>query len=113
MKIPSKVKVGRQWYTVQEPEALKGKFGDCNYTERVIRVAKNRLVIDPIGCGISNHYHTPYTVSERDNTFWHELVHAILHDMDSRRARDEIFVSRFANRLTEAINTAVFEEKEE
>jgi len=45
---------------------------------------------------------------ERSDTFWHELTHAILHDMDSRLVNDESFVTRFAYRLNNAINSAKF-----
>jgi hypothetical protein len=36
------------------------------------------------------------------------LTHAILHDMDSRLVNDEKFVTRFAYRLNNAINSAKF-----
>ena len=44
------------------------------------------------------------------DTFWHEVVHTILRDMGEHRLNsNEAFVTKFANRLTEAINTAKFE----
>jgi hypothetical protein len=44
------------------------------------------------------------------DTFWHEIVHTILKDMGEHRLNsNEVFVTKFANRLTEAINTAKFE----
>ena len=43
------------------------------------------------------------------NTLWHEITHAILHDMgESKLNRDEKFVSGFADRLEQAIRTAKF-----
>ena len=48
-----------------------------------------------------------FTPSQRANTFWHELTHAILHDMDSELNYDEKFVSAFSDRLSQAVETAV------
>jgi len=43
------------------------------------------------------------------DTFWHELVHAILNDMGRNTLNaDEQFVTGFANRLTKAIQSARF-----
>ena len=42
-------------------------------------------------------------------SFWHEVTHAILHDMGRDTLnRDERFVTEFAHRLTKAINSARF-----
>ena len=49
-----------------------------------------------------------YTASEKSNTFWHELTHAILYDMNSKLNYDEKFVSAFADRLDQAVATARF-----
>jgi hypothetical protein len=44
------------------------------------------------------------------DTFWHEVVHTILKDMGEHRLNsNEAFVTKFANRLTEAIQHAKFE----
>jgi hypothetical protein len=43
------------------------------------------------------------------DTFWHELVHAILNDMgEDLLNNNEKFVTGFANRLTKAIQSARF-----
>jgi hypothetical protein len=44
--------------------------------------------------------------SELDDTFWHELTHIILQDMGSDLTDNENFVTAFANRLTQAVNSA-------
>lgn len=44
----------------------------------------------------------------RLTTFWHEVVHGILHDMGSRKNSDEIFVDAFAKRLVQVTLTAKF-----
>jgi len=49
-----------------------------------------------------------YSADERANTFWHELTHAILYDMNNKLTHDEKFVFDFANRLHQAISTARF-----
>jgi hypothetical protein len=49
-----------------------------------------------------------YKTEEMDDSFWHELTHAILHEMGSGLYRDEKFVTKFANLLTRAINSAKF-----
>jgi hypothetical protein len=49
-----------------------------------------------------------YDKEERSETFWHELTHAILHDMKSKLDYDEKFVTAFSQRLDQAINTAKF-----
>ena len=46
---------------------------------------------------------------DQHNTLWHEIVHAILVDMGEHKLnRKESFVSRFADRLEQAIRTAKF-----
>jgi hypothetical protein len=40
------------------------------------------------------------------DTFWHELTHAVLHDMGHPLRDDEKFVVKFANRLSCAIDSA-------
>ncbi len=43
-------------------------------------------------------------------TFFHELTHAVLYEMEHKLARDEAFVTRFAQLLSGAIETARFED---
>jgi hypothetical protein len=47
-----------------------------------------------------------YKQEDVDDTFWHELTHAILNDMGSSLDRDEEFVTAFSKRLAQAVNTA-------
>ena len=70
-------------------------LGHVDYESRLIQIAKQT-------------HNTPVGPRERSDTFWHELTHAILHDMDSRLVNDEKFVYRFASRLNNAINSAKF-----
>ena len=43
------------------------------------------------------------------NTFWHEITHAILFEMGTPQFRDERFVTEFADKLSGAIDSAIFE----
>jgi predicted SprT family Zn-dependent metalloprotease len=47
-----------------------------------------------------------YRSEEINETFWHELTHAILNDMGSSLDRDEEFVIAFSKRLAQAVSTA-------
>jgi hypothetical protein len=93
--IPSEVKVGKRKYTVERVEVIAGCKGDVTYETNTIRVASR-----------SSYY--AYTNEEQYNTFWHELTHAILHDMNSHLESNERFVKAFADRLTNAITSAKF-----
>jgi hypothetical protein len=51
-----------------------------------------------------------FAPTDVNDTFWHELVHAILDDMGyDTLNRSERFVTGFARRLNKAIETARFE----
>lgn len=90
MKLPSKMRVGSRMYSIEVVEAMLDKcYGRINYDKRLIRIHKRK----------------PRGMSE---TFWHETVHAILHDMEHPLYRNERFVTAFADRLSKAINSAQF-----
>ena len=100
MKIPKKIKIGRRWYTIETVEQMPkaGYMGDIDYPpSQHIRVGLR-----------SSRTGKSFKQEEVADTFWHEVVHAILHDMDSKLYRNETFVSAFAARLTKAINSARF-----
>lgn len=48
------------------------------------------------------------TTKQQTHTFWHEMTHAILRDMEHRLEHDEEFVDEFARRLNNAIYSAKF-----
>jgi hypothetical protein len=100
LKIPKKIKIGRRWYTIEVVEKMPttGHMGEIDYPpNQHIRVGLR-----------SNRTGKSFKQEEVADTFWHEVVHAILHDMDSRLYRNETFVGAFAARLTKAINSARF-----
>lgn len=99
MNIPSKFKVGTNWYEVEVTQTLnrRAEMGCVYYDLSLIQIASR-----------SNVSKRAYTPAEMTNTFWHELTHAILHDMDHQLCNNEKFVTEFANRLTQAITSAKF-----
>lgn len=100
MEIPKKIRVGRRWYTVEVVDQMKtrGQMGRVDYPpQQHIRLALR-----------SNKTGRSFKQEEVSDTFWHEVMHAILYDMDSRLYADEKFVTSVASRLTAAINSARF-----
>ena len=59
--------------------------------------------IDFVPGDIYVHNHKAHKMQE---TFWHELTHAILYEMDHPLYRSEVFVTRFAQLLNKAIDSA-------
>lgn len=97
MRIPKKVKVGKHTYVIKQPETNPTLcHGTCNYATKTIKVFK------------TSKFNEKYADKRRAETLWHELTHAILHDMGNKLAHDEKFVSAFANRLNNAIHSAEF-----
>lgn len=99
MRIPKQIKIGRKWYTVEVVKFSDkyGTMGNCDYNERTITVATHSTLT-----------RQRYKSEDIDDTFWHEVVHCILKDMDNKLESNEKFVLAFANRLTKAINSARF-----
>jgi predicted SprT family Zn-dependent metalloprotease len=99
MELPKKIKVGDRWYSVEIVETMERRahMGYVYYGTGAIEIAKK-----------SNVTNKRYSNEEVSDTFWHELTHAILYDMGSNLYSNEKFVTRFANRLSKAINTARF-----
>lgn len=98
--IPKRIRVGEKEYSIEVVEAMLDKrlAGEINYHERLIQVGMRN--------GRTGRLFNPNFVHD---TFWHELVHAILDDMDEDKLnRNEKFVTAFAARLAKAIRTARF-----
>ena len=96
MKIPKQFTVGPTTYnvewrhTIQNPAAM----GRTYYRKKLVEIAK----YDDFG--------NPFEQGEIDDTFWHELTHIILQDMGNDLTDNENFVTAFANRLTQAVNSS-------
>jgi hypothetical protein len=98
--LPKKVKVGDKWYSVEVVEAMKDKddMGRVHYPEQKIKIGLR-----------NNRTGRKFSSESVKETFWHELVHAILEDMGEQRLNNrEDFVEGFAARLATAIETARF-----
>jgi len=98
MKIPTEITVGKNTYKIQFTYKIHNpsSLGRTHYDLKLINLAK----LDSYG--------TPLEEVEVDDAFWHELTHAILHDMGHDLCDNERFVTAFANRLTNAVNSAKF-----
>ena len=99
--IPRRIRVGKKLYSVEVVEAMleKKHMGKVYYPQQTIKLGRT-----------SNVTGRKYAAEEIQDTFWHEVVHAILYDMGHDTLnRNEKFVTGFANRLTKAINSAKFE----
>lgn len=101
MMLPKQVTIGRTPHLVRTKKSLMygktichGAFDEETHT---IEIAE----MNPL-----REY--KYSADERSNTFWHELTHAILYDMDCKLTHNEKFVTAFADRLDQAIKTAKF-----
>ena len=100
LQIPRKVRVGARQYSIEIVEAMleKKRMGAINYPQQTIRLGLR-----------SNTTNKKYPVSDVHETFWHELTHAILHDMGRDTLnKDERFVTEFSHRLHKAIKSARF-----
>ena len=98
MKIPKQITVGNKTYTIVTTYKIHNppSLGRVHYESKLINLA----MYDSFG--------TPLESEEIDDSFWHELTHAILHDMGHDLCDNERFVTAFANRLTTAVNSAKF-----
>ncbi len=99
LNLPKKIRVGNRWYSVDVVESMRNKseMGRVHYERRTIELAKR------------THHGVPFRLSALEDTFWHELTHAILHSMGEHELNNrESFVEEFANRLSAAIRTARF-----
>ena len=100
MKIPKEVTVGKTKIKINQPVALM--VGD-----QACRGCYDRAdnEIDIARKDTQGNY---FSREERRETFWHEITHAILHDMKNGLSYDEDFVTKFSKRLDQAIKTAEF-----
>ena len=100
MKIPKQVTIGKTKIKIDQPESLRVGRQACrgcfDRADNSIDVAKQ----DVRG--------NRYDKDERSETFWHEITHAILHDMKNQLSYNEKFVTAFSQRLDQAIKTAKF-----
>jgi hypothetical protein len=100
VKIPKQVTIGKTKIKIDQPVSLMVRGTPCHgcfdRADNSIDVAKQ----DVRG--------NRYDKDERSETFWHEITHAILHDMKNQLSYNEKFVTAFSQRLDQAIKTAKF-----
>lgn len=97
--IPHMLRIGNRKYSVEIVEAMLEKRwqGAVHYDNQHIQIARN-----------SNVSGRKFKEHEMHATFWHEVTHAILHDMDHSLYLNEKFVDEFSTRLAQAVKTARF-----
>jgi len=97
--IPKLLRIGEKKYSVEVVEAMLEKSwqGSISYGPQRIKIART-----------SNVSGRPFADHEMQATFWHEITHAILYDMDNSLYKNEKFVTEFSTRLAQAIKTARF-----
>lgn len=100
MKIPKRIRVGKKWYDISTIKYMdkQGIMGSTNYRNKCIEIATH-----------SNIRNVRFKKEEIYDTFWHELTHAILKDMNSKLEADEKFVTAFSERLNKAVLSARFD----
>ena len=80
-----KIRINGMYYEVSEDDTLpKNLNGQIRYNEKKIRLRRTKLD------------GTQRTDVDVNDTLWHEIVHGILHEMGSRKAYDELFVTSLA-----------------
>jgi hypothetical protein len=99
MTMPISMTIGDYQYGIHVVKYMprKGAMGVTYYGNKCISVATH-----------SNKSRTPFAATDVNETFWHELTHAVLFEMGSSLYKDEAFVTKFAKHLSQAIDTAEF-----
>lgn len=94
MMIPYSFKLGDQHWSVHRGYGMDcGKLGKVFYDLHAIQIAvahKKKMRSD----------------EAQAETFWHEVTHAILHDMGDAKHGDERWVTAFSQRLNQVVHTA-------
>jgi len=100
MQIPTSLKVGDHRYKIVRVDQapIKRTMGEVDVKAKTITLGQRSWLNGKA-----------FKPEQLDDTFWHELTHAILYEMGKHRMwRDEEFVGQFATLLTKAINSAKF-----
>lgn len=97
--VPLAFKLGGKRYKVVEVDSMKtprgrSLMGQIDYEKRTVTVATHNASTG-----------RKYGKDEIGNSFLHEMVHGILNDMGHKLQSDEGFVTNFADRLQEALES--------
>ena len=98
MQIPKSMKVGPMRYTIKQVRRLVPEH-------RAGRVFLGVGLVELSTHTRNGRQRKPQDVAQ---ILWHEMTHAILHDMGHPLNRNEKFVEEFSQRLNQAIHTARF-----
>lgn len=100
MPLPRRIRVGRKMYSIDVVETMlnAGEMARIYPLQKKMQIARR-----------SNISGRQFSELQMQDSFWHEMVHAILVDMEEFTLnRNERFVTGFAKRLTKAIRSARF-----
>ena len=101
LDLPRSIRVGKKRYSIDVVETMmqRGDMARVHYDENRIEIGTR-----------SNKTGRKFGKKEMNDSFWHELIHAILYDMNAHALnKNERFVTEFAKRLSKAIDSARFE----
>jgi hypothetical protein len=100
MEIPKTFRVGKTRYKVTMVDTLPRAFntGRVNFVKGQMTIARS-----------CNQTGKERGADAQAHTFWHEFVHAALHDMGRPRlCSNEYFVDQMAKRIMDVVRTARF-----
>jgi len=95
--IPKTIKVGKTQYKIEKQKQSSWLRGLIKYKQGIIKIVNK-----------STHRNKPFSAKEQEETFWHEVTHAVLYDMNHSLYNNEKFVTEFSTRLNNAIRSAKF-----
>jgi predicted SprT family Zn-dependent metalloprotease len=93
------MQIGGHKYTIAHTKYMQGsgEMGRTYYNIKRVLLASH-----------SNRTRKAFPAEALNETFWHELTHAILYEMGSPLHTDEKFVTSFSYYLSRAVDTARF-----
>jgi hypothetical protein len=92
---PRHITVGKSRYTLHLAKSHRRYYGECYSQIKTIML-------------YTSHAGQPLPPAKRNEVLWHEITHAVLHEMGSALNNDERFVTQFSKLLSQAIDTAEF-----
>lgn len=96
--IPKKLRIGVKQYRVVKVPFLKSYCsGEVEYRTALIKIAQYLKLTGTVKLRVGK--------QEQWETFWHEVVHTILHDMQRHDLNNERFVNAFCRRLYQALES--------
>lgn len=91
MNIPTKIKIKDAVYSTKVVESLDCKRGEIDFINKTITIGKRS------SAGFK------YSKKERAATMLHEIVHAVLKELNHKQHADEKFVGPLAEEIVSAL----------